>query len=212
MNDETALFILFFAAAVVLIAKYLWFGNYTEELLVGPGTYIIGQDIPPGKADLRAESGAGDFGIRDKYSKEWSIGNRLGVTSGLQPSRFRNVYLRRGDILEINGNVTILIIPPTRIWNATAEPLGPGNYRFGVDIPEGKYDLKAISGSGSVFLVDVGKSDYVFFQAMDAGGSILAKEYANLTCAKGHELWIQESLQIQLSRSEHQPLFIRKIK
>lgn len=211
MSDETALVVLLIAICTFWIAKYFWLGNYKEDVFVGTGTWLVGRDIPPGKADLVAETGGGDFCLREKRSKDWSLGNKIGVTSGLQPSSFRNIYLRQGDILEVNGNVTIMITPPSRIWDATAQPLGPGNYRFGVDIPEGKYDLKAISGDGEVYLAVVGKSDYTFFQDMSAGSTFKASEYANLTCTKGHEMWIQGSLQIQLSRSEHQPLFLRDI-
>lgn len=208
MSDEIALVVLFAAACVIIIAKCVWHGEYTQDIFIGPGTYIVGRDIPPGKGDLIAEKGGGDFCIKEKGAEAWSLRNKLGVVSGLQPSRFRNVCLNKGDTLEINGNVNIMITPPVPIRDVSEEALGPGNYRFGIDCPPGRYDLEVLSGEGPVFLFEVGNKDYTFFQDMAAGNDFKASEFANVSCGKGYEMWIQGSLQIKLHYSAKQDIWL----
>lgn len=211
MKDTTALLIVAIACIVIFLARLLCHGNYQEQFILTPGNYLIGFDIPSGKGDLLAESGDGNFIIRNKATKNWSIGNPIGKSHALQASRFRNIPLNRGDILEINGNVTILVTPPAPIQDPSTEPLGPGIYRFGVDVPPGKYDLEIVSGDGDVLLVEVGKDSYTFFQDMSSSNPVKADTFANVTCTRAHELWVNDTLEVKLKRSKRQPLILKKL-
>lgn len=198
MTDEVFLIVMFFMMCIIILAKCIWHDEYTEDFMLGPGTYVIGRDIPAGKGDLIAESGGGDFIIKEHKADSWSLNSKIGVVSPLQPSRFRNLQLRRGDTLEINGNVNILVTSPARIKDVTLENLGPGNYCFGVDVPPGKYNLEAVSGDGEFYLFEPGQKEYSRFQDMAAGADLKAHTYANVVCQRGTVLWIQGSLQLKL--------------
>lgn len=201
MTDELALIVIFFAICVVILAKCIWHGEYTEDFFLGPGTYIVGKDIPPGKGDLMAESGGGDFCIKEYKSTEWSITNKIGATSPIQPSRYRNLTLHRGDTLEINGNVNLMVTPPVKIKKVSKENLCPGNYCFGVDVPPGKYDFEAVGGDGAFYLFESGSKEYSLFQDMAEKNDQKAHSYANVVCERGSVLWIHDSLQLKLTPS-----------
>ena len=208
MGDEIVLLLIFLIACAGLLLKCFPHGGYSRDIILGPGTYIAGYDIPTGKADLIAESGSGDFCLKQRKAKSWVMGNKIGITSGLQPGRFRNMYLNWGDTLEINGNVTVLLTIPVPIKNLSTETLCAGNYRFGIDIPPGRYDVESVSGDGQIYITKTGQNDYTIYQDMAKDNAIKAGEYANLLCERGYELWIEGSLQVKLKRSAKQKLFL----
>lgn len=210
MSDEFAFFIVFIGAVVLAIVTLRSHGNYEDQIPLKPGLYVVGCEIEPGKCDVKAATGGGNFIVRNKVAKAWECGNAIGDTSGLQPSRFRNLRLGRGDVLEINGNVTVLLTPPVPIRDPSEEPLGPGIYRFGIDVPPGKYDLEIVSGDGDVLLVEVKKDEYSFYQDMSLENPIKAPSFNNIVCTPEFELWVNGSLQVKLNPSEKQPWFLRK--
>lgn len=204
MTDGFAVFLVLATIVALVLIKITNHGDYEEETFLLPGTYLVGFDIKRGKGDLRATTGAGNFIVKNRAAKDWQIGSPLGVTSGIQPSRFRNLILHTGDILEINGNVGIMITPPERIQDPSKEPLGAGIYRFGLDVPEGRYDLEVVSGNGDVLLVDVKKDNYVFFQDMSMTNSFKPSTFNNIVCDSKFELWVNGDLQIKLNPSNKQ--------
>lgn len=212
MTDEILLVVFGIIGVCVLIIVMMRNGDYEEQRILPPGRYEVGVDIRPGRCDLMAESGGGDFIIRNKNADGWSLGNSIGATSGIMPSRFRNVTLMQGDILEINGNVKVLLTPPVPIADLNTETLGPGIYRFGVDVPPAKYDFEAASGSGEIIMVDIHDNSFSIFQDMAAGHPQRAKSFNNVLCSMRYELWVNGSLQIKLKRSKHQPLLIGRQK
>lgn len=201
MKDETALIVLFFAICFYFFVKFCRRKLFVDDYPIGPGTYRVGVDLPCCTADLVVESGAGELCLKEKGSEDWSLTNKIGKTDDVKVPRFRNLTLNRGDTLEINGHVKLLLTEPLPIGDLDEEALGPGNYRFGVDIAPGKYNLKVLSGEGEVYLTEVDKKDYIFYQDMAAEDDKKADSYANLDCAKGFEMWIQGTLQIRLSPS-----------
>ena len=209
MTDSAAFFIVLIAILVLAAAKILSRGNYEDRVMLSAGYYVVGKDIPPGKADLAATSGAGSFTIKNKVEQSWNLGHAIGITSGFQPTRFRNVALNRGDILEINGTVVLMLAPPIPIRDLKNETLGLGTYRFGVDVPAARYDLEIVSGEGDVLLIEVGKDSYSFFQDMAASDPIKASSFKNVLCTPEHELWVSGTMQIRLTPSENQPFRFR---
>lgn len=212
MSDEFAMVLILIVICGILLIRRIQPGAYKQDVFIGPGFHVVGQDIPPGKADMIAEEGGGEFSCREKGSKVWNYGNKIGVTSGVQPSRIRNLYLNPGDTLEINGNVNVMLTAPVPITDIRDETLGPGNYRFGIDVPVGKYNLETVSGDGQVYLFRVGEKEYSFYQDMDDTHNIKASEFVNVLCVRGDVMWIEGNLQIRLVHSKHQPLIFRRPK
>ena len=202
MTDNFALFIIFCGIIALAVLQRLSSGNYEDKHFLTAGTYKAGADIPVGKADLTAISGAGNFCVKNKEVKDWTTGNLIGATSGFQPSKFRNLVLNKDDILEINGSVKVMLSPPVPIEETKEESLVPGTYRFGVDVPPGKYNLEVVSGDGNVVLVESGKDNYTFFQEMALSDPLKADAWKNVDCTDAHELWINGSLQVKLNPSD----------
>ena len=191
----------------VVILLLMRNGDYEEQRILSPGIYEVGVEIRPGRCDLMAESGGGSFIIKNKKADCWNLGNSIGV-GGIGPGRFRNVTLMHGDILEINGNVRVMLTPPTPIADLRTETLGPGIYRIGVDInPPAKYDFEAVSGSGEIILVDIKDNSFSIYQDMAAGHPQRAKTFDNVVCSRRYELWVNGSLHVKLKPSEHQRPF-----
>lgn len=207
MSDEGMGIVVMIIAFCVIMLVMMREGDYENRRILSAGVYRVGKDIQPGRCNLVAESGGGNFMIKNKKAKCWNLGNAIGVTSGAMPGSFRNVTLMRGDVLEINGNVTVLLTPPVPIRNLKEETLGPGIYRIGVDgIRPAKYDFKAVSGSGEIVLVDINDNSFSIFQSMAKGQSLLADSFDNVVCSRRYEIWINGSLQVQLTRSKKQYL------
>lgn len=181
--------------------------DYEDRRILSPGVYKVGKDIHPGRCDLVAESGNGNFVIKNKKANSWTLGNSLSAVGGMAPGSFRNVTLMRGDILEINGNLTVMLTPPQPIRNLKEETLGPGIYRIGVDgIRPAKYNFKAEGGNGEIVLVDIFDNSFSIFQNMGKGQSMAAGSYDNVVCSRRYEIWINGTLQVKLTRSKKQYL------
>lgn len=212
MSDGFALFIVFIGVVTLIAVTVRSLGKYEEQVPLKPGSYVVGFDIDPGKCDIVAATGGGSFIVKNRTAKAWEVGNMIGITSGFQGSRFRNLRLGRGDVLEINGNVTVLLTPPTPIRNPSTEPMCAGVYRFGVDVPPGRYDLEVVSGDGDVLLVDVKKDSYVFYQDMCLQNPIKPESFNHIVCTSEFELWVNGNLQIKLKPSDKQLLLLRFLK
>ena len=212
MTDEFALLIVAIGVIALIIVTVRSHGKYEDQIPLGPGSYVVGYDIDPGKCDIKAVTGGGNFTVHNRVAKAWNLGGALGVTSGLQPSRFRNLRLGRGDVLEIDGNVTMLLTPPVPIKDPDVENLCIGVYRFGLDVPQGRYDIEIVSGDGDVLLVEVNKDEYVFYQDMSFENPFKASSFKNIDCGTNFELWVNGSLVVKLKRSERQLWFLRFLK
>lgn len=208
MTDNMLLIGVVIIGFFVLIAWLMRNGDYEEQRILSTGVYEVGVEIRPGRCDLLAASGSGSFAVRNKKTNAWNMGSPIGVTSGAMPSRFRNLTLNRGDLLQIDGNVTVMLAPPMPIFDLSTETLGPGIYRFGVDVPPAKYNFEVVSGGGEIYLVELGKDTYNLFQQMAKGAAMKPSAYQNVLCSNRYELWINGSLQVKLTPSGHQPLWM----
>lgn len=84
----------------------------------------------------------------------------------------------------------------TSTQTETTFNLGAGRYVVGEDIPSGKYDLIAISGSGFI------SSDKLYlFQALGVKGSLssFAQEYNNIRLSNGDDFEIIGNLKVQFT-------------
>ena len=196
--DEYILIVLFCAICIFFGCKYLKPVN-THTVTAGPGDYVIGKNVPPGKYDLVADSGAGDFCILEYNAIDWHNNQNMGKDSDKAPQRFRNVVLKKGDRLQINGSLHLLLQPATAIKNITLELLEPGNYKIGSDLLPGTYNLEAMSGEGKVFTAVEGQEGNPFFQEMAKEKKDTASTYKNLSCTEGTILFIRGNLTIRLT-------------
>lgn len=208
MDDQMAMFFILIIIVLVLVYKFFHSNNYTAEIPLGPGTYRIGEDLLPGKGDLVAVAGGGEFCLKERGNDVWSNSHKLGVTSPAQPSRFRNLTLKKGDILEIDGDVKMMLTPPAAIKDPSKENLTLGIYRFGLDVPPAKYDLKAVGGDGPFYFFEPGKKEYTICQDMAEKVPNKATVYHNLLCERDSEIWVEETLQLKLTKSKVQRGFL----
>lgn len=201
VDDELILALLFFGICYGICLKLPKPKKPVEPVTLGPGSYTAGDDIPEGKYDLTATEGSGDFCYREKDAEDWAFSNTIAADSPLKTDRFRNLDLKKGDTLEINCNVTVSAAPASAIKDVKTETLHPGIYRFGADVPPGKYTLEAVEGSGYAYTrnpEEKDKSKYEFFQFMAKDHQEKAPTFANVKCEEKHELWIMGSLQLKL--------------
>ena len=63
MADDYILMALFIVICVAAVRIYNGRSVKNQSFSAGPGTYIIGRNIPAGKFDLVADEGSGDFCI-----------------------------------------------------------------------------------------------------------------------------------------------------
>lgn len=201
--DEYILLALFFAICIVLCRKYL--RPAPHSFSVDPGTYVIGKNIPPGKYDLVADAGTGDFCILECNAIDWHPAHKLGVEGDDCTRCFRNITLKKGDTLEINGSLHIKTRTPAAIKNVALEPLDPGNYKIGSDILPGTYNLGVLSGKGQVYTTVTGQEGNPFFQEMAADDKNLAKTFDNLELTEETQLFIRGSLSLKLTPAPGAP-------
>ena len=79
--------------------------------------------------------------------------------------------------------------------------IGPGKYYFGEDIPLGRYNLKGVSGYGTLeFQVDeTGKTDWVDF---DPEGGYGSNTYNGLSLPQGWFFKITDDLVVEIKRAQ----------
>ena len=195
--DEYILLALFFAICIVLFRKYL--RPAPHSFSADPGTYVIGKNIPPGKYDLVAHAGTGDFCILECNAIDWHPPHKLGVEGDDCSRCFRNITLKKGDTLEINGSLHIKTRTPAAIKNVSLEPLDPGNYKIGSDILPGTYNLEVLSGKGQVYTTVTGQEGNPFFQEMAKDDKKLAKTFENLELTEETQLFIRGNLSLKLT-------------
>ena len=202
MSDDTILTLFFFA----LCGWGLWLWQKRKQgkpsFSVGPGTYTVGKEIPPGKFDLVAEEGFGDFCILERNATEWNHPHQLGFEAPNLADRFRNVTLKRGDTLEVNGDLWLISQPPAPIRDIFSEVLEPGDYKIGLDIPAGTYNLEVFMGEGQVFNDVQADEGQPFFQDMGKHAEGKASCYNKLLCEEGTTLSIRGSLHLKFSKPQ----------
>lgn len=199
MSDDAILTALFFAICAGAVMFWFRRGQTGQSFHAGPGTYVIGRNIPAGKFDLVAEEGCGDFCIRERYQRQWHHTQKLGLSCDDRAERFRNLTLKKGDTLQINGDLWLATEPSTPIQNLWEEILEPGNYKIGTDLPSGTYHIDVLLGEGSVFNDAENQNGQPFFQDMAHEKDGIASRYKNLPCEKGTTLYVRGNLRLQLT-------------
>ena len=78
--------------------------------------------------------------------------------------------------------------------------IGAGKYVFGEDLPMGKYDLKVVSGDGSLTIRYGDTEDDEIWMNMGTDADC-AQEYRNLSLEPGYYFMLDDSLRVQISKS-----------
>ena len=211
MNDDLALFLIIVGVILWIIYHYSKRGHYGDEIPIEAGDHRIGEDMDPGKGDLVAVNGTGDICIKERGNDVWNNPFKLGADNPAVPSRYRNLTLHPSDILQVNGKVKLLIVPPTPITDGEGAELTLGTYQFGVDVPPAKYDLKATGGDGQVTFFEPKATEFSFYQDMNPDAAGKASVYRNLLCEEGARLVVDGTLKITLNKSKKQRGRLQKI-
>lgn len=204
MSDEMTLFLLIIAVILILIYRRTRNGVYSDDMTLDPGDHRIGEDLAPGKGDLVVISGTGSICIKERGKTQWNNPFKLSADNPALPTRYRNLTLHANDILQINGNVSVKLTPPTPIADGEGAELTLGSYQFGQDIPPAKYDLTAVSGDGQFSYFAPKENEFSIFQDMSSDAPEKTSVYRNLVCEEGSRLVVAGSLKLKLSRSKKQ--------
>ena len=204
MNDEMTLFFIIVCVVLVIIYKRSKSGHYGDEIPLEPGDYRIGEDLDPGKGDLVAAKGVGDIAIMERGNGVWSNCFKLDANGSAAPTKYRNLTLHPSDILQINGNLKVLIMPPSPLASGDGAELTLGTYQFGVDIPPAKYNLTAEDGDGQFKYFAPNETEFSIYQDMKKGDAAKAEVYNNLLCEDGGRMVITGTLKLVLTKSKKQ--------
>ena len=142
-----------------------------------PGNYLIGTDIPEGVYDLKATNGDHGYVSTDISSYEGGINELMGFGGTDYLKEFRNAWLVKGEVLQIEGvelDLTTKKCAPSveaRLPDISDQTFidgvtpVEGVYTIGNEIPAGTYDLFLLEGSGWIYCEteDYSFSFYQFF-------------------------------------------------
>lgn len=204
MNDDMALFFIIIIVILVILYRRSKSGLYGDEIPLSSGDWRVGEDLDPGKGDLVAVSGVGDICIKQHGNDVWNHAFKLGANDPATPGKYRNITLHANDILQINGSVKVMLVPPTPIADGDGAELTLGLYEFGVDIPPAKYNITAEEGDGQFTLYEPGSTEFSVYQDMNPNLAGKASVYSNLLCEGGARLEVDGNLKIKLTKSKKQ--------
>ena len=158
-----------------------------------------------------ALSGGGTVTINEKGSSASVKTFKLHASNPGIPDRYRNLTLSSLDVLNISGNMKVLITPAKSISDVEGAELTMGTYKFGSDVPPAKYNLKALSGDGKVTVKEADAKEAVFSQEMNTAGEDKASTYENILCSENAVMTIDGTLKLQLTPSKKQRGKVNKI-
>jgi hypothetical protein len=82
-----------------------------SSLTLGAGTYVAGTDIPLGKYNCKAVSGAGNFIVWNSARTELKANELMGVTdSAYYIKELSNLTLKTGDTIQISSTLKVQLI------------------------------------------------------------------------------------------------------
>ena len=123
--------------------------NTAKEVTLGAGTYKVGQDIKPGRYVVTATNGSGNF-----TNKSGSINVILGTSEDDDAGQITSYTtdLHRGETIKLEGIQSTDFKPTPKPKYQTT--LSAGSWKVGQDIKPGRYEIKAMQGSGNLTTSD----------------------------------------------------------
>lgn len=202
-----------------------------NETIISVGVYLIGEDIEPGKYDLRAIKGTGNVKLYNTY-EEYSndeIGYdafqdydvlTAGASRGLLNEDvctdvISNIRLEEGQCLIVESGLELTIVPSAEI---NYDELNVGTYIVGEDIETGKYDFVASQGTGTMKVYntyeeykkdETGFDAFRQFDILAAGASrgllnedVCTDRIMCIRLQEGQCIAVEDGLKLQCSLSE----------
>lgn len=146
---------------VLNVSKYLdspGKGDKTYEVVLSPGHYTSGVDLPPGTYTIEVLSGIGSISSTKMYSGSIDGKPQKSMTEDFE-KKIENAQLPKGIVLTITGNCVVKASTSTADYSkmdklknpaTKAFSLNSGEFKAGVDFPPGIYDLSVVEGLGNV--------------------------------------------------------------
>lgn len=166
------------------------------------GFYEIGTDIPAGTYNLAIASGSGNVIDADD-----SINLLMGSDTSMYQKDYKNAELKDGNTLQIRqcsikitSNDASTQLKKRDNSSAKAVKFSSGKYTCGKDFQPGYYDLKLVSGSGSVTCRD-NELDGMMGEDASVAADVYVKEYKNVHFEKDFKLDL-EGPTIQMTPSK----------
>lgn len=165
-----------------------------DTYTLSTGFYTAGIDIPAGKCDITAVSGAGFL-----QDSELEMDEEFGVEKGYVSS-FKGLKLPRGVSLIVSEKLTVQVVYKSvqsgfagRTYDMSrAMELSTGNYEAGDDFKAGTYNIVAVSGSGGI---NVGEGSVNEIFGLDEED---VEEIKHVDMPKGTELAVEGDLVVRL--------------
>lgn len=183
------------------------FADVETEYTLTSGYYTAGIDLPAGKCNLEAVKGRGNVSSSNIF--EGGINEMFGVDdgTGYYTDTFNGLKMDNNVTLNISGGVTVKLVYTNisgrytgrEFDDANKVKLTNGNYVVGVDLPEGIYNLKVLSGNGNVSssnILDGGINEMV---GVDESSGFYIQTFHNLLLDENVELSISGGVTIQLT-------------
>jgi hypothetical protein len=128
------------------------------ELTISAGNYTAGTDFPSGIYTITAVNGSGNVSSTNMF--DGGLNEVMSVTEDeMYIKEFKNVNLEKDVVLNISGNVTVLLrsdgvnandmIPRSEMLSEVIT-FSSGNYISGTDFDPGIYNIVLVKGSGNV--------------------------------------------------------------
>lgn len=154
-------------------SKYIS-GDEKEFTTAKSGRYTVGEDIKPGLYDIVALEGSGNVQTDSGDLNEIMQPDGSGIFDEMYVPKFENMLLQEDDVLEVSG-VSVKLVPVTEKSIKT--------------IPAGKYDLKAVKGSGNV-QSSSGINEIMGKKSGDGFDDMYTETYDNAEFSKGDILQV----------------------
>ena len=179
--------------------------NVAKEYTLTAGHYTAGIDIPAGKCNVTAVSGAGNLSSSNMFSG--GINAMFGIDdSELYTASFSGLKLPKGTTLTLNSDLKITLTYTGVDSNFTgrsydegaAVTLKDGNYEAGTDFPAATYKIVAVAGTGNLSSTNMFDGGLNEMFGVDNSTGLYNGQFLNVDLKKGVTLTVSGGLTIQL--------------
>lgn len=178
-----------------------------KQYTLSAGHYTVGVDLPAGTCDVTAVSGTGN--LMSSNMSDGGVNEMFGIDdgTGLYTASFNGLKLPKDTVLTVTSKLVVQLdyseITSSfsgRSYNDGAKvTVTAGNYTAGTDFPAGTYDIKAVSGNGSLSssnLYDGGVNE--IFGVGDGYFDVYNNEFINADFKDGDTLTVSGDLTVDL--------------
>lgn len=145
------------------------------------------------------------FSVTLKNGEKKIVKERSGTTmcDELLQKALDPEYLSETDNQQVKETNITQPQPPTRAPELKKNQLPQGEYKIGVDIPEGRFDFHLEWGDGVISIYDSkGQNGKLIFYEFMGNGPIRKLDCVNLECQEGWYLYLEGNVIVSISRSK----------